>query len=77
MDYIIIRKNNIYYIKYMPTKELLNPCVIEDLRVIRDLINTSNSRQVEEYRNREQSILEILGCTKNNNTNSDEEINGL
>lgn len=61
----------------MPTKELLNPCVIEDLRVIRDLINTSNSRQVEEYRNREQSILEILGCTKNNNTNSDEEINGL
>lgn len=65
MDYIIIRKNNVYYIKHMATGLLLNPCKIEDLRDIRDLINNHNSDQLNEYKQREQRILEILDCNKN------------
>ena len=49
----------------MATGLLLNPCKIEDLRDIRDLINNHNSDQLNGYRQREQRILEILECNKN------------
>ncbi len=64
MDYILIRKNNIYYIKHLPTNRLYNPSVVEDLRQIRDLINEANDNNLKEYKERENSIREILGCTK-------------
>lgn len=66
MDYILIRKNNIYYIKHLPTSRLYNTTSVEDLRQIRDLINEANDKNLKEYRERENIIRELLGCTRLN-----------
>ena len=45
----------------MDTGELWNPIIVEDLRVIRDIINEGvDCEDVEAYRLREQAILDIL-----------------
>ena len=59
MSYILIRINNVYYLKDMETKELYNFQDVEDLRRIRDLINNIFC-DIEPYKRREQMILEIL-----------------
>lgn len=64
MEYIIIRKNLVYYIKHMPTGRLYNPAVVEDLRLLRDIINENINESVKEYQQREQSIREILNCPR-------------
>ncbi|MBQ6220077.1 MAG: hypothetical protein IJH63_10070 [Methanobrevibacter sp.] len=61
MKYIIIRKNKVYYLKNMTTGELWNPVIVEDLRIVRDIMNKSvDCEDIEAYRLREQAIRDIL-----------------
>lgn len=48
----------------MPTGRLYNPAVVEDLRLLRDIINENINESVKEYQQREQSIREILNCPR-------------
>lgn len=69
MLYIIIKYHDIYYLKNMETGKMYNLSKVEDLRVIRDIINLYHEELVP-YQERERKILDIL-LNKNttNNTN--------
>lgn len=59
MRFILIRINNIYYVKDMETLKTYNTTVVEDLRKVRDLLNYYHD-ETEPYRRREQMIRDIL-----------------
>lgn len=59
MQYIIIKYHDIYYLKNMETRKMYNLSQVEDLRVIRDIINEYHET-LQPYQLREQKILEIL-----------------
>ncbi|WP_405286435.1 hypothetical protein [Methanobrevibacter sp.] len=64
MRFILIRINQVYYIKDMETLKTYNTTIVEDLRQIRDLIN-SHYEAIIPYHERETRICEILNCKKN------------
>ena len=57
----------------MPTGRLYNTTIVEDLRLIRDLMNEAAEESIAEYIERENSIRRILGCP-DKGTDEDEEI---
>lgn len=59
MRFILIRINNIYYVKDMETLKTYNTTIVEDLRKVRDLLNYYYD-ETEPYRRREQMIRDIL-----------------
>ena len=59
MRFILIRINNIYYVKDMETLKTYNTTVVEDLRKVRDWLNNYYD-ETEPYRRREQMIRDIL-----------------
>jgi len=59
MLYIIIKYHDIYYLKNMETRQMYNLSQVEDLRIIRDIINLYHEELVP-YQIREQKILDIL-----------------
>lgn len=59
MLYIIIKYHNAYYLKNMETRKMYNLSQVEDLRIIRDIINEYHEELVL-YQIREQQILDIL-----------------
>ena len=59
MRFILIRINNIYYVKDMETLKTYNTTVVEDLRKVRDLLNYYHD-ETGPYRRREQMIRDIL-----------------
>lgn len=69
MLYIIIKYHDTYYLKNMETRKMYNLTQIEDLRVIRDIINLYHEELVP-YQIREQQILDIL-LNKDNITIND------
>ena len=64
MRFILIRINQVYYIKDMETLKTYNTTIVEDLRQIRDLIN-NHYEAITLYHERETRICEILNCKKN------------
>lgn len=59
MLYIIIKYHDIYHLKNMETGKMYNLSRVEDLRIIRDIINQYHEELVP-YQIREQKILDIL-----------------
>ena len=59
MLYIIIKYHSTYYLKNMETRKMYNLSQVEDLRIIRDIINEYHEELVP-YQIREQQILDIL-----------------
>ena len=59
MRFILIRINNIYYVKDMETLKTYNTTIVEDLSKVRDLLNYYYD-ETEPYRRREQMIRDIL-----------------
>lgn len=70
MLYIIIKYHDIYYLKNMETRQMYNLSQVEDLRVIRDIINLYHEELVP-YQIREQKILDIL-LNRENTTDNEE-----
>lgn len=71
MLYIIIKYHNAYHLKNMETRKMYNLSQVEDLRIIRDIINEYHEELVP-YQIREQQILDIL-LNKDNINNAVEE----
>lgn len=62
MQYIIIKYHDTYYLKNTTTGKMYNLSKVEDLRIIRDIINEPRE-EIAPYIEREQKILAILECT--------------
>ena len=59
MRFILIRINQVYYLKDMETLKTYNTTIVEDLRKIRDLIN-QQYEATEPYIERENQIRKII-----------------
>ena len=59
MRFILIRINNVYYVKDMETQRTYNTTIIEDLRKIRDLIN-NHYEALDPYKEKENQIRQII-----------------
>lgn len=62
MRFILIRINQVYHVKDMETLKTYNTTIVEDLRKIRDLLNTHYEATIP-YMERETQIREII-CPK-------------
>lgn len=61
MRFILIRVNQVYYVKDMETLKQYNTTNVVDLRKVRDLLNKYYESGLD-YDTREKQVLDLLGC---------------